>query len=114
MGLGWIAGQLYDTGSYPAAVAVAGSQDRVRGELYRLDPERATELLAELDRYEGFVPDAPESSLFRRVQAEVTVENGSVHRAWTYIFNRSVQRLPRIASGDYTDHLRDPNSGPGA
>jgi gamma-glutamylcyclotransferase (GGCT)/AIG2-like uncharacterized protein YtfP len=108
VGLGQMSGRLYDTGSYPGAVAATTPHDRVHGELYRLDPESATELLLELDRYEGFLPDAPEESLFRRVRAEVTTENGSLHCAWVYLFNRSVRGLARVPSGDYTDHLRHP------
>jgi gamma-glutamylcyclotransferase (GGCT)/AIG2-like uncharacterized protein YtfP len=106
VGMGRICGRLYATGAYPAAVEAAEPGDRIRGELYRLPTETSRELLRDLDRYEGFVPEAPATSLFVRVEARVALEDGGRCQAWVYLFNRSVHPLTRIPSGDYGDHVR--------
>ena len=59
-------GVLYDLGDYPGARLDASSEQRIIGWVYRL-PEDAG-VLQELDRYEGFNPEAPEKSLFLRVE----------------------------------------------
>jgi gamma-glutamylcyclotransferase (GGCT)/AIG2-like uncharacterized protein YtfP len=98
---GSMAGRLFDVGDYPAAVPTAESGERIQGELYAIRPGREDELLADLDRFEGFIPGRPGESLFVRVQANVEPQVGGTTAAWTYVFNRSVDGLPRIASGDY-------------
>lgn len=102
-GTGHVPGRLYDTGRYPAAVASTGEGERVRGELYRLPADDGGELLMVLDGYEGHVPHSPERSLFVRVALAVARDDGTRTDAWVYLFNRSVDGLARIASGDYAD-----------
>ena len=109
VGPAWIPGRLYDVGRYPAAVAPAEPEDRVRGEVYALPPDRAAEVLAELDRYEGYLPNAPDRSLFRRERVQSTTEDGRGYSAWVYLYNRPVQHLPRIRSGDYTAVVEVPS-----
>jgi gamma-glutamylcyclotransferase (GGCT)/AIG2-like uncharacterized protein YtfP len=101
---GSIPGRLYDVGDYPAAVPSADGDDRIHGELYAIRPGREDELLPDLDQYEGFHPDRPEESLFVRVEAPVERQPGGTTWAWTYVFNRSVDGLPPITSGDYASH----------
>lgn len=108
MGRGWMAGQLYDTGSYPAAVGSNVPGERVYGEVYRLSSDSA-ELVSELDRYEGYLPHATDASLFCRIPAQITIENGNLVDAWVYLFNRPVLHLPRIPSGDYARHVHGPD-----
>ena len=100
MGRATMPGCLYDLGSYPAAKQDgAGAAGRVRGELYRLaDPEGA---IAELDRYEGFDPRAPEASEFVREWVEVGLESGGALQAWAYLYNRPVDELRLVPGGDY-------------
>lgn len=101
---GSIAGRLYDVGAYPAAVPSVVGDERIHGELYAIRPGREDELLADLDRYEGVVPSRPRESLFVRTEVVVERKAGGTTAAWTYVFNRSVDGLPRIASGDYASH----------
>ena len=91
------AGRLYDAGTYPAAVPSSGaSRDRVRGELYRLDPHTSAELLGQLDDYEGCA-----EGLFRRVRATVAGDDRRPVAAWVYVYARSTARLRCVESGDW-------------
>jgi gamma-glutamylcyclotransferase (GGCT)/AIG2-like uncharacterized protein YtfP len=132
----WILGQvagynLYDLGSFPAAVPAAhretdgpivpdwlpedvllkqgglsADSDVMRkmclqGEFVRV--ERQEELLQELDRIEGYFPDRPEDSLFRRVLEEVDLHDGRVREAWMYVYNGAPDGT-RIFSLDWREH----------
>ena len=63
------------------------------------------DVLAELDRLEGFRPDHGDSFYVRR-EVLVSTEQGDV-RAWLYEAGerarRSLRLHPRVESGDYTD-----------
>jgi gamma-glutamylcyclotransferase (GGCT)/AIG2-like uncharacterized protein YtfP len=102
LGRGTIAAALFDLGLYPAAIPTADGS-AVRGELYEMhDPEA---VLAALDEIEGFRAAEPDRSLYMRVRAEVTVEDGRVESAWVYFYNAPLGRAERIESGDYLEHL---------
>lgn len=62
-------------------------------------------MLAVLDEIEGHRPSEPERSLYNRVLADVTLEDGRVEQAWTYFYNAPLGRAERIQSGDYLLHL---------
>ena len=101
-GRGTIVGALFDLGIYPAAIP---AQDgRVWGEVYRISNSPA--VLQSLDEIEGFRSNEPESSLYTRVLAPVSFEDGSVADAWTYFYNAPLGRAQRIDSGDYLDYLK--------
>jgi len=98
----WIYGALFDVGIYPAAVPAHDTQ--VWGEVHRMsDPEP---VLAELDDIEGYRADEPDASLYTRVEAPVTFENGDVTYAWVYFYNAPLGRARRIESGDYLEYLK--------
>jgi len=101
-GRGSIAAALFDLGIYPAAIPAADS--RVRGEVHRMRDVDA--VLAALDEVEGYRPDEPDASLYRRVEATVTFEDGRTEQAWTYFYNAPLGRAQRIESGDYLQHLK--------
>ncbi|MEW6320822.1 MAG: gamma-glutamylcyclotransferase family protein [Acidobacteriota bacterium] len=103
VGQGAIAATLFDLGIYPAAVP-SDDGGRVRGELYEMAD--AATVLAALDEIEGYRAAEPERSLYTRVQADVTLENGRVQPAWVYFYNAPLGQAPRIASGDYLEHLK--------
>lgn len=93
------AGRMYWADGYPCVVPSESPADRVRGEVYRLaDPEPT---FAALDAYEQCDRSCPEQGLFRRRRVEVTVDDGRRLDAWIYLYNRSTEGLPRIASGDF-------------
>jgi len=101
-GAGSIPAALFDVGIYPAAIPA--SDKRVRGEVYRmLDTEG---VLDALDEIEGFRPGRPDESLYTRVEAPVTFDDGRVARAWVYFYNAPLGRAQRIESGDYLEHLK--------
>jgi gamma-glutamylcyclotransferase (GGCT)/AIG2-like uncharacterized protein YtfP len=91
--------ELFDLRDYPGAVPSKALRARLVGELYRLsNPARA---FTQLDPVEGYDPEDPERSLFRREIGEVTRENGESALAWIYWLNRPAGRRHRIPSGDY-------------
>lgn len=95
VGTGQVAGRLYEAGPYPAAVP--DEDERVRGEVYRLEePGRS---LPVLDRYEGCTPDG--EGLYRREEVTVEMDDGDTITAWTYYYNRETGDLEEIPSGDY-------------
>jgi gamma-glutamylcyclotransferase (GGCT)/AIG2-like uncharacterized protein YtfP len=111
-GTGWMRGRLFDTGSYPAAVLTDDPEEQVHGELYRVVGNSAGELLELLDRYEGYLPEAPERSLFLRQRTRVTRQDGEPVPAWVYSYNGATDRLRRIMSGDYAKRYQGRDSPP--
>jgi gamma-glutamylcyclotransferase (GGCT)/AIG2-like uncharacterized protein YtfP len=102
IGRGSIQGSLFDLGLYPAVVPAA--EGEVWGEVYEMtEPAR---VLAALDEIEGYRHDDPDRSLYRRQQADARLPDGTTARAWVYFYNAPLGRAPRIASGDYLEHVR--------
>ena len=101
-GRGTIRAALFDLGIYPAAIP-ADDNSTVWGETY--EASEAPSVLAVLDEIEGYRPNEPDRSLYTRVLADVTLEDGRVEKAWTYFYNAPLGRAQRIASGDYLEHL---------
>ena len=99
---GTIRAELFDLGIYPAAIP-ADDNSRVWGELY--ETTDTASVLSVLDEIEGYRPNEPDRSLYRRVQTDVTLADGRVVHAWTYFYNAPLGRAQRIASGDYLEHL---------
>jgi hypothetical protein len=59
-----------------------------------------------LDILEGFDPDHPQGSEFRRVQLQVSSPTGGEIVAWTYVGNETrVQTLPVVQCGDWAKHV---------
>ena len=92
-------GRLYLVRHYPGLVLSDDPAETVSGELYRL--RRPDELLREFDMYEacgeGFGPPTE----YIRSMLPVTLHDGAVSQAWTYVYNWPVAHLPRIASGKF-------------
>jgi len=101
VGLATVRGALYDLGSYPGLVITGHDVDRVKGEVYALDPDGAEAALALLDAYEGCAPSDPMPHEYRRVRVQVTFDDGADDEAWTYVLNRPHGGLPCIPGGDY-------------
>lgn len=101
LGRGSITGSLFDLGIYPAAIP--SPDGRIRGEVYEFDDER---VLAALDEIEGYTHADPDRSLYTRIRALVTLEDGGSREAWVYFYNAPLGAAPRIPSGDYLAHIR--------
>ena len=102
VGRGSIQAALYDLGLFPAAIPAPDR--RVVGELYEVTDDPS--VLAKLDEIEGFRPSEPDSSLYLRAQAAVTLEDGRQQTAWVYFYNAPLGQGQLIESGDYLAHLR--------
>jgi gamma-glutamylcyclotransferase (GGCT)/AIG2-like uncharacterized protein YtfP len=90
-----VAGTLFDLGSYPGLRLGDGGQ--VHGQVFVLP--KNPQLLATVDRYEGFDPDHLESSLYLRVLCTATLENCRQIEAWTYEYNQDLTGRCVVASG---------------
>jgi gamma-glutamylcyclotransferase (GGCT)/AIG2-like uncharacterized protein YtfP len=101
LGEGRCPGQLYLIAHYPGLLRAGEPGDVVFGELYRMHDSAA--LLAELDEYESCGPNFDPPTLYLRETLPVTLADGSVMEAWTYIYNRAVDGKKRIASGKFLD-----------
>ena len=101
-GRGTIKAALFDLGIYPAAVP-AGDQSVVWGEVY--ETEDTASVLAALDEIEGYRPGEPDRSLYTRLLADVTLEDGRAAKAWVYFYNAPLGRAQRIESGNYLEFL---------
>ncbi len=94
-------GRLYLVADYPGAVSSSHPSDVVHGEVYRLlDPQP---LWSELDQYEGSVGETPEQKEYVRGIHQVVLRGGDSLSAWVYVYNRSIQGLPRLESGDFSE-----------
>ena len=94
-------GRLYLVKHYPGLVLSDDPADIVHGEVYRL--RAPDELLREFDMYEacgeGFAPPTE----YLRQMLPVTRGDGGSSDAWTYVYNWSVDGLPRIESGRFLE-----------
>ena len=50
--------------------------------------------------------DDPDRSLYLRQETEVRLPGGALAKASVYFYNAPLGRAPRIASGDYLEHVR--------
>ena len=80
---------MFDLGIYPAAIP-ADDNSIVWGEVY--ETSEPAPVLAVLDEIEGYRPNEPDRSLYTRVLADVTLEDGRVEKAWTYFYNAPLGR----------------------
>lgn len=94
-------GRLYRVAHYPGLLHSDDAAEMVHGELYRL--RDVTKLMAVLDDYESIGPGFEAPTLYLRETVSVTLADGSVQEAWTYIYNRPVDEVKRIKSGKFLE-----------
>jgi len=94
-------GRLYMVAHYPGLLHSDDAGDVVFGELYRL--RDVAGLMAALDDYESVGPGYEAPTLYLREVVPVTLCDGSVQEAWTYIYNRPVDEAKRIKSGKFLE-----------
>lgn len=99
VGEGSVDGVLYDLGEFPGAVADSAAESRVFGTVFELPEDK--NVLPELDRYEGFNPDAVTDSLFVRLERDVELTDGCQMRCWIYYYNLQPLGARVIADGRY-------------
>lgn len=96
-------GRLYRISYYPGAVPSADTADSVHGDVYELAD--ADEALVALDDFEGVGPGYAEPWEYERRLETLKLADGREVRGWVYVFNRPVEGLERIPSGDFLDCL---------
>ncbi len=94
-------GSLYLIKHYPGLVLSEDPREVVFGELFRLRERDA--LLREFDMYEACGEGFPEPTEYVRRKLNVTLADGTVNEAWTYVYNWAVVGLPRIPSGRFVE-----------
>ena len=99
LGAGYVAGMLYDLGSYPGVVL--GGAHRVEGELYEILPA----LERQLDEIEAVWP-APDAQYRRRGVLAHLSSGGDVHCLVYEVTHAARTGKPCIASGDWLVHRR--------
>jgi gamma-glutamylcyclotransferase (GGCT)/AIG2-like uncharacterized protein YtfP len=92
-------GRLYRIKHYPGLLLSDDPGDVVFGELYRLRARDA--LLREFDMYEACGEGFAEPTEYVRQMLPVTLDDGAVSEAWTYVYNWPVNDLAWIASGRF-------------
>ena len=95
-------GRLHLVKHYPGLVTSDNPADIVHGELFRLRVPEA--MLREFDMYEACGEGFPSPTEYIREMLPVTLADGSVSEAWTYLYNWPVTELPLIASGKFLEH----------
>jgi gamma-glutamylcyclotransferase (GGCT)/AIG2-like uncharacterized protein YtfP len=93
-------GRLYLVKHYPGLVLSDDPADVAFGELYRVRAPH--ELLREFDMYEACGEGFAQPTEYIRQMLPVT-QNDKTEKAWTYLYNWPVTRLPRIASGRFME-----------
>lgn len=99
-----IKGTLYNLGPYPGVRLGTKDQIDIKVDVYEL-PADEREVMARLDRYEGYDKQSPEQSLFVRKKT-LTKENEEV---WVYEFNSEPEYGVEIKNGDWVDHVNTRN-----
>lgn len=109
LGHSLISGELYDLGSFPGLKKTTDPQAVVYGELYAIDDQ----ILAHLDRLEGYDPTDLNASMYIRQNVSVTCfDDGSKVDAQVYVYQRDVTTQPLISHGDYRRYLQEKQEEP--
>jgi gamma-glutamylcyclotransferase (GGCT)/AIG2-like uncharacterized protein YtfP len=99
VGEGSVRGVLYDLGGYPGAVADPSAKGRIAGTVMELPEDDG--VLARLDAYEGFDPQAPTTSEYIRERQAVELKTGGTVECWFYRYNRKPRETPVVENGEW-------------
>ena len=97
VGEGFVRGVLYDLGGYPGAVADPAAKSKIAGTVMELPEDK--EILARLDKYEGFDPQSPATSEYIRERQVVELKTGGTVDCWFYRYNPKPRDSDRVESG---------------
>jgi gamma-glutamylcyclotransferase (GGCT)/AIG2-like uncharacterized protein YtfP len=100
VGKGFVFGRLYNVGEYPGAVLNDNGRGKIFGKIFELSANST--VLEGLDRYEGFDPQRPGTSLFVRKRRVINRANQPPLTGWVYEYNRDVKRASIIKTGRYS------------
>jgi gamma-glutamylcyclotransferase (GGCT)/AIG2-like uncharacterized protein YtfP len=99
IGQGQIRGRLYDLGDYPGAILDRSSDAVISGQVFELPDDE--DVIASLDRYEGFYPEDRQGSLFIRTRTRALLLDGRELECWVYVYNGIPHPSSLISSGQY-------------
>jgi gamma-glutamylcyclotransferase (GGCT)/AIG2-like uncharacterized protein YtfP len=96
-----VTGKLYYEGNFPAAIATE-EESFIQGELYKLKSDDVFgDAFARLDEYEEV-----QDELFVRERVNILVDGNSI-TAWVYWYNKSLENLEVIESGDVVEYYNN-------
>ena len=95
-GEGFLLGKLYKIDWYPGMIPSDNEQDKVFGEIYTIENEKA--LFELLDEYEGYEINDEQNSDYLRRKAQVWY-NDKYLETWVYWYNQSVEGLEELENG---------------
>jgi gamma-glutamylcyclotransferase (GGCT)/AIG2-like uncharacterized protein YtfP len=99
-------GRLFDLGAYPMLLEGEGSP--VTGQMITIKHSEYAQVLLRLDTLEGYDPENPEASDYRRYNRVIHLVDGRALKAWVYLGKRSaVADAALIESGDWVAHMSD-------
>ena len=96
---GVMRGRLYEVCGYPGAIESGDTNDKVYGELYKMNDPKL--VLARLDEYEECSDIFPMPHEYSRKRLSIELGYGESVIAWVYLYNHDVSKLQQIFSGDY-------------
>jgi gamma-glutamylcyclotransferase (GGCT)/AIG2-like uncharacterized protein YtfP len=99
VGEGFLRGVLYDLGGYPGAVADPNATGRIIGTVMELPQDE--DVLARLDKYEGFNPQSPDTSEYIRERQVVELKTGDTVECWFYRYNRKPREADLVEGGTW-------------
>lgn len=100
----FLGGKLYDMGYYPMLVATQ-TADTVQGMVITPHAAKYEAVQQRLDALEGYDPNKPELSGYRRRAVDVILANGRSQTAWAYLGQPElVTNKPMVADGDWAAH----------
>lgn len=97
---GWFQGKMYLISYYPGVVASDNQNDRVYGEIYRLnDPQK---MLTVLDDYEECSTQHTHPAEYKRVTTNIHAESGGkLEQVWIYLYQWPLDGKAFIKEGDF-------------
>ena len=84
---GYVQGTIYDFGQYPGVVLDAASTNRISGTICKIPPDQ--DVLRQLDEYEEYSPDSPQTSQFIRRLHPVHWDDERTIPCWVYVLNEN-------------------------
>lgn len=108
LGPALVKGKLYDMGEYPVAKPCTDDHF-ILGELYAVNPNNDFGyVISQIDDYEGLHVEEGETPLYTRVLTTAFVHN-EPYTAWVYWYNKNIDGLPELATGDVLEYLQQKN-----
>lgn len=103
-----VKGKFFDAGTHPVALPTT-EEHFILGELYSLNnSDEFSWAFEQLDDYEGLNVEPGETPLYARTLVEVS-QTGETTTAWIYWYNKSIEGMPEIETGDVMRYLQQKN-----